>query len=526
MIRILTTLILSFSMVFAFAQTPERWCGMNQAESDLLIKQTAESIRLAEQGLTLRSGMITWVPVKWHIVANNSGALGISETEVFEQMCAWNDFYADQDIQFYIDESGFNYINSTAALNDPRTGGGLLQLTAAKQNHGGGRMNAFIVQAAGSIDNGDPNPDNWPSAAGYYSPANDWIVIRKNDVQLSNETMNHEAGHFFGISHTFRGWDFLPYNIGIHGNQAPAFSPNPQVRTENQDRTGSCSNCQTAGDLLCDTNPDYQLNVNFHTNNCDYNGDILDPCGVEVQPNVDNVMSYFFGCNLQEFTTQQKAVISANLNNRLQVGTINRNLEPARIADVEAGDITVISPMEGEVLTFNNVAHLDWEDVPGATKYVIDVDRFSSFGVQQERFFSDFSGLTLEDLNENDDYYWRVYPYNTTSTCAGWSQVNSFTTGSGVTAVESISAIDKFTISPNPVNNQSAVNVRLNVSETFDGTLSIRDITGRLVMERAESFNAGNNNFEFSTRDLQNGIYLVSVRTETGVNTAKLIVSK
>lgn len=521
--RILSTLVFTLILSLAFAQLPDSRCGMNKEEADMLIKMTAEAKALAEKGELTKSGEITWVPVKWHLVGQNNGSGRVADEEVFQQMCSWNDFYADQEIQFYIDGGTFNYINSTPAYTNPREGGGLLALQGAKQQFGGGRMNVFVVQNAGDIEDGDGDPTNNPQSAGYYSPQWDWIVVRNSDVLNSNETINHEAGHFFSLSHTFRGWDFFPYNEAVHGNPAPVFSPQPNVRTEAQDRQGGCANCSTAGDLLCDTWPDYQLSTNYHTGNCDYNGQIMDPCGVLVEPTRENTMSYFFGCD-QTFSSQQKGLISASLNLRRNQGTINRSLVPQRIADVEPG-FELISPLEGESLPFNNVAHLDWENVPGATHYLVYVDRFSSFGVQQEEYYVDYSGLTLYDLSPNDEYFWKVHAFNSTSTCAGWSPTNSFNTGDGATAVESIKALTTWSLSPNPVHNQNEVTLRMRATDSFEGLISIRDITGKTLMERSERLNTGDNTIQLNTSTLENGIYVVSINNGDAVSTKKLIVA-
>ncbi len=515
MIKIISTLLCSLFLCSASGQMPDVWCTMTAEEGDLQIEMTKKAKKAYENGEVLKSGEITWVPVKFHIMAMSNGIGGISEIEIFEQLVKWNEFYLDQEIQFYIDGPTFNRIENTAAYEDPRGTAGSFQLQNAK-NQFFGRMNIFIPLNSGDIS-------GVGTSAGYYSPQGDWIVVRKNEIANSSETIIHEAGHFFSLSHVFRGWDFEPYEEAVHGNPAPAFSPG-QLRTENQDRQGNCANCSFAGDMLCDTNPDYLLSQNYSSGNCDYNGSIMDPCGVVVEPPKENVMSYFFGCD-QVFSEQQKGLISANLNERRQGGSINKNLEPDRIAVVESG-LTVVSPLEGEVLAFNNIAHLDWEDVPGATKYVVDVDKFSSFNVQNERFIVDYSGLTLSDLNADDVYYWRVYPFNSTSTGAGWSSTNSFTTGDGTTAVESIAALDTWTLSPNPMTIDSDVLVTLRAKSTFNGLISVKDITGKTMSQTMETLGVGDNTIKINTADLQNGIYIVSITSGDSVSTKKLIVNK
>ena len=67
----------------------------------------------------------------------------------------------------------------------------------------------------------------------------------------------------------------MPWSADI-GNPAPASSPGG-IPTEKMDG----SNCETAGDYLCDTPPDYN---GFGWDDCDYDGGAQDPMGVEIDP--------------------------------------------------------------------------------------------------------------------------------------------------------------------------------------------------------------------------------------------------
>jgi len=517
MIRLL--LILAFSVLFGLpgAQSQDKCCGMNHEETELLTKRLiANKKNIAEYG-AFRSAEIVYVPLKFHIVSNNAGFGGIKETEIFEQVCRLNEDYLDQEVHFFI-EGEFNYINSTPAFEDPRSGGGQLQLANGK-NQNFGRVNIFVTSVAGEIA-------NVGTSAGYYSPQFDWIVVRINEVSNSTETLTHELGHFFTLLHTFSGWDFSPYDPAVHSNPAPEFTPSPYTtaRTENMDRTGTCKNCDNAGDRLCDTNPDYLLSQEFSNGNCDYSGDIMDPCGVLVDPPKENYMSYFFGCN-QEFSQGQKDLIRADINTRLnQEGTLNRVFQPDNLNPV-TDPVVAVSPAIDETLDYNNIVHLEWEPVANATKYIVDIDRFPSFNTQNERFFTSNNGTEVLDLRPNDDYYWRVYAYNESSTCLGWSETFTFNTGEGVTSISGISSLDTWQIMPNPVSTGSKVDLQISVQNKLDAIVNVRDINGRQISSSSENLEVGINSLTLETNDLLQGIYIVSIETAEGITSKKLVVN-
>ncbi len=89
-------------------------------------------------------------------------------------------------------------------------------------------------------------------------------------------------GHFFGLPHTFEG---------------P--SPNaPSTELVNE------TNCTTTGDGFCDTEADpYPAGVDV-TKPCGLNYGPQDANGHYYTPPVDNIMTYYKGCNCR-FTQQQ-----------------------------------------------------------------------------------------------------------------------------------------------------------------------------------------------------------------------------
>jgi hypothetical protein len=77
---------------------------------------------------------------------------------------------------------------------------------------------------------------------------------------------------------------------------------------------------------------------------------------------------------------------------------------------------------------------------------------------------------------------------------------------------------------PNPVKNE--VNVQLNLNKSQDVLFSLYDSQGRLVAADMITLQEGENNRQISTQHLTNGLYILAVSTQEGVQTTKLQVAK
>ena len=104
--------------------------------------------------------------------------------------------------------------------------------------------------------------ENIPPAVGYaYFPGGPDVIVLEKSSEFP--TLIHEMGHFFGLYHTF------DEDLGIEF-----------VNGEN---------CETTGDLVCDTPADNQGPVN----DCQYTGYIEDVNGDPYIPLINNYMSYY-----------------------------------------------------------------------------------------------------------------------------------------------------------------------------------------------------------------------------------------
>jgi hypothetical protein len=135
-------------------------------------------------------------------------------------------------------------------------------------------INVYLVSLIGREDIN-------PAGYAYFPGGPDVIVCRKDAFNEDATTMPHEMGHFFGLYHTFE----------------------PEFGVELIDG----SNCETTGDLVCDTRPDPDENGNANAGDqCNYTGPITqDPNGEWYLPPTDNIMSYYPPECRCRFTPQQ-----------------------------------------------------------------------------------------------------------------------------------------------------------------------------------------------------------------------------
>lgn len=461
---------------------------------------------------------IRYVPVKFHIVNKTNGTGGVPEAQVFDMLCTANADFADLEMQFYIKDGTFNYINNDAIhnlildSNHPQsTINPLILQNIMNSNRDFAALNVFMVRDI-ILD-----ANSTGIVYGFYSNNRDWIVMLNNEVRSSSITLTHELGHFFSLPHPFNGWENDPYDPDKHGNPVQSNSPN-EGPTERMDG----SNCSTAGDLICDTPPDY----NFAGISCNWTEQILDPSGTIVDPEEKLTMGYF-PCDKDDyfFSEMQKQLMIQDLagSGRNYLAT-----DPNLVTTILATNTELVFPANNEQLTYYQGLELEWTAVPGATQYLIEVDRLPTFVFQKQSFYVQGNNfLELNNLEPNKKYYWRVKPFNDYSTCQPFTLGKAFTTGENPTAVQDIDFVSKWVLSPNPLTADKDLNLAFAAEKAFDANISFFALNGQ-AMGQAQSYNfkAGENRVAIPVPNLRNGVYLLVMQTAAGLRTERVLISR
>ncbi|UPS91803.1 T9SS type A sorting domain-containing protein [Bizionia sp. M204] len=195
--------------------------------------------------------------IKFHIVRQSDETGGFNPSNIPNILNRLNGDYNAHNIFF--NSVGFDYINDDVYYDLSGTEDQDLLLL----NHSTTAFNFYIVNAA-------------PYRGVSMSPTE--FIVKAVDAESS--ISSHEIGHCFSLYHTHRG-------MGTGGNNQ-----------EKIPRGGLNSNCNTAGDLLCDTpadpyllapaNSPYEYKVD---SNCNYFFNEMYQ-GYMYDPDTHNIMSY------------------------------------------------------------------------------------------------------------------------------------------------------------------------------------------------------------------------------------------
>ena len=457
----------------------------------------------------VQRGVQKYIPVTFHLVANSAGAGRITEENILLQVASINASYADQEAKFYIDR--FNYFDNDAVYNTPGSNAARTQMRLRKDNNS---INVFIVN---SIESTGPG-----TTLAYYDPQEDWLVSRKGEINGASSTLAHEVGHFFSLAHPFSGWDCNPFTLDSYTNPVdvdftiPCEGGGGSVLIELHDR----SNCLTAGDRICDTPEDYNLGL-FYQNDCSENTTIMDKNGEIIKPMTNNFMSYYRECAVYAFTPTQKNLINTDFftfqRNYIRTGVIP-NTTPV------VDPVAYITPINGEESNGLTNILLDWDDTPGANKYVVMYARNSSFTLNPVKEIVTASEYVItETLNENINYYWRVWPYNESMTGAGYSVTQTFKAGLGV-GINEIREISGYSLSPNPVTGGMEAMLTLSSTKDFTASLEITDASGHALVTEKILIPSGYSQHPLQTTDLPAGLYFVIMHSEKGNLVERLLI--
>lgn len=507
--HLFTTLLVLVILPLSISAQQIHSCGTTPFSEgfELQTERLIQNIRRAAEGvITTRN--TSYVPIKFHVGARADGSGRLSAQSVLDQLCELNEDFAPIDIQFFLADGTINFINNTNFYENHI----ITQNNVMSSQRDPRAMNVYIVENA-NTDGGDDGV-----TLAYYNIPRDWIVITKTFVRSNDATLSHEIGHFFSLLHTFNGWECGGYNT--EDVPAPATASCGNIATERANGT----NCETAGDRLCDTPADF--NNGFGWNNCSFTLNVLDPQGNTITPDERNYLGYFLDCPDDEyyFSNQQIEAMEADL------ASVSRNflrLDPVPDYVEIDSESTNISPEQSETYEAYNNVEFVWEEVPGATSYVLEIDRISSFSLNPVRLVTSGTSVIVNELDPERLYYWRVRPFNAHFTCTSNSDITSFRTGTGAVSTTTPSFVESFTVAPNPVLAQNELQIQLSTEKAFTGQIDLLDINGRSTNIREQhQFAIGQQRFTIELSDLPNGIYLLRMQTQAGSITQKVVLAR
>ena len=445
---------------------------------------------------------VTYIPIKFHLTANDDGSGRIETIHVLNQLCILNRDYAASNIVFYIYD-GFSYINQT---NIYQAAGSNRNAVQSKKSNKA--VNIFITQNA-DLD----NTTSGGTTLGFYNPQGDYVIVRKQELTGKTNTLSHEVGHFLSLRHTFYGWEGVPYDRNVHGDTI-TFTTVPGGIANVPVELADGSNCDIAADMICDTPPDY--NFGLTAPNCSFSTVVYDRNRNRVYPMKENQMGYFQNCDTFKFTEGQTNRMLTNFNSSSR-SYIRSSYIPNQneITDVPV----LIAPLDAEKLSAYENIKLDWDDMTNASKYLVEIK-----GLNQ--YFSaivSVSEYTIPALKKNNRYSWTVKPFNDGNGCATVT-TSTFTTGNGTTSTYDISELKNITIVPNPVTDGSNINISLQIDNAVKAEFKIISLLGQIITTTSHSLDFGQNSISMDTKDLKSGVYMLNVRINGRNSFTKFVV--
>lgn len=420
-----------------------------------------------------RNGQIKYVPVNYFLTAKNDGSGRAKYINVLNNLCAINEIYKDQEIQFYL--RSLVDINNSFIFDDPSSTFGSSAIINL-QNKNKNALNIFVASKANASE---------PGVLAFYNPTGDYIVSDLNYVTAAGTTLAHEIGHFFSLAHTFFGWEGDTYTCDI---TTPTYHyiGSTKVLVEYVDRAkpgNSKLHCNESADGFCDTPADYNLGFGF--NGCNWNKCAVDPDEAKLDPDEANIMSYFLSC-LKYFSTEQKAAIAKDH------ASTGRNY--LRYAYTPLPEITdAPKNLAATVNGFNSVL-FKWDAVTNATSYVFEIGQITlNNPTTYKTFITNRIDTTLTNLTKGVKYVWRVTPFNSTSFCPKTSTTVSFLNSNFGVATSDIN--NTFSSASVGYIGNHEININIEANEGSSVSFELFSLDGKLLHTETIQVVPGNNNY-------------------------------
>jgi hypothetical protein len=203
------------------------------------------------------------IPVVAHVVRKLDGTGGITTNQLNDAFSTANGFL--NTFNFFLQICDINYIDSDTIFDN--------SFASGDDDNGGNSNASFTV-----LDVENRNVDRCLNI--YFVPKSNtsWAwrpntnkkkqhILMLNSQTTNGTTLSHECGHWFDLLHTHQEGDEL-----VDG-----------------------SNCETAGDFVCDTPADPNLSGRVDSS-CNYTGTVVDANGDSYNPDTRNLLSYAGTC--------------------------------------------------------------------------------------------------------------------------------------------------------------------------------------------------------------------------------------
>lgn len=485
----LLALLVSFA---GSAQTTSSYCGTPPGKSEWLQQYQQQLTPVAA-----RSNDFLYIPLTIHIVGTSEGEGYYGLDQLYPSLCTLNEDFADSDIQFYINGE-INYIDNDDYYEHNFSQGSQMMHIYNKPN----TVNCYFV-------------DSPAGNCGYYSPWRDAVAISNGCAAPDSHTWAHELGHFFSLPHTFSGWEGTDYEANM---EVPFFLDNGG---EVELKDGS--NCAEAGDGFCDTPADY-LSFRWGCNG-EGQSNVLqrDPTDSTFRSDGTFIMSYARdGCS-ERFSEEQIMAMRANILSQRP----NLYANPPEPVWLDAPPVA-IAPINGDSIGASASAVLEWEPLDGAALYTVVISRhFPGVEVllQAQYFQTTATSVLVDGLQPSGSYRWTVKAYNRYDGCALASEPAIFSLADPVfTNTAEAAEAFQLKVYPQPAADGGPITVEWHLAEAETVQLWLRSAAGQSIRQQRLPGLAGRQRAQLGTAGLSAGLYLLEIRTSSGLRAYRKVV--
>jgi hypothetical protein len=447
-------------------------------------------------GAYQRTSTTLYVPLTIHLVGRSSGSGHFPVAQLMDAFCTLQNDFAASNIQFFI-EGEIRYINNDTYYEHTFLEGAEMMEIHNIPN----TINCYIV--------GDP-----AGACGYYSPWRDGIANAKSCMGKNDHTWAHEIGHFLTLPHTFFGWEGVDYDLS---QDTPVLIDDYPVEKTNG------SNCQNSADGFCDTPADY-LSYRWACNSEAFSNQLQrDPDGVEFRSDGSLFMSYSFDACGSRFSEEQIGAMRADLEGPRASFLYNQN-PPTLLG---AATPALISPIDDDLFGDVSSIELNWEALPNADGYFVDLDLILNNGniFNVGNYHTNDNTYIVTNLVTDKNYRWRIRPYNLNDGCTIFSEFETFTTGNIISGTNEIPGLSEMRVFPTPQKVGQVVNIEWSMERSMDIEVKLVNLNGQLLQSMPINTVQGENRTRMNTTGLSAGVYVVIFENELGRSFQKLILN-
>jgi hypothetical protein len=186
--------------------------------------------------------------------------------------------------------------------------------------------------------------------------------------------------------------------------------------------------------------------------------------------------------------------------------------------------VGLVSPGNGSFVN-DLFPTLSWQEITGVSGFILQYDTDENFSEPTtDSIDADKSShKVLFSLEMDETYFWRMKTYQIGDTTQ-WSEVWSFTIGETPQNINEQLSEQNVKIFPNPATTE--LNVEINAIRNTSVEVDVLNVLGQSVLRRQFELNQGSSIYTLPVHDLEEGLYIIQLRSEEDTLMKKVVIEK